>query len=173
MTHESSSPIPRKNQGIIFTALVVLSVGGVAVMDYSQKYGFWYWLVMAVLFGAVSIGLAWKHDHDTPGDQGHRVKKQVLHWGTLIVGLLLAYLMPRGEVLAASNQGLVSLLLLSVTAVLAGIHFNWRMAVVGLILAATFVAAVLAEEFFWPLLIVAFLAVVVIWVYKSKPQSSD
>lgn len=173
MSQEHQSSIPRKNQGVIFTALVVLSVGGIAVMEYSPKYGFWYWLVMAVLFGAVSIGLAWKHDRDTPGDQGLRVRKQVLHWGTLVVGLLLAYLMPRGEVLAASNQGLVSLLLLAITAVLAGIHFNWRMAVVGLILAATFVAAVLAEEFFWPLLIVAFLAVVVIWVYKSKPTRSD
>jgi len=40
--------------------------------------------------------------------------------------------------------------------------------VVGLILAATFVAAVLAEEFFWPLLVVAFVAVAIIWGYRRK-----
>ena len=156
-------------QGWIYSLLVVLSVGGIAIMDFSVKYGFWYWLAMAVVFGAVSIGLAWKRDQDLPGDQSARIRKQALHWGILIVGLLLAFLMPHGEIMEASTQGLTALLLVAITALLAGVHFDWRMAVVGLILAATFVAAVLAEEFFWPLLIVAFLAVVIIWGFRRRP----
>ena len=157
--------------GWIYSLLVLLSVGGIAIMDYSVKYGFWYWLAMAVVFGIASVGLAWKRDKDMPGDQSARIRKQALHWGTLIVGLLLAFLMPHGEVLAASTQGLTALLLVAVAALLAGVHFDWRMAVVGLILAATFVTAVLAEEFFWPLLIVAFLAVVIIWGFRRKPAA--
>jgi hypothetical protein len=162
----------RRNQRIIYTALVVLSVMGIAVMDFSEKYGFWYWLVMAVLFGVVSIVLAVIHDRETPGDQGPQVRRQLLHWGTLVVGLLLAFLIPEGSPTAASNQGLVALLLVALASILAGIHFNWRMAVIGLILAATFVAAVLAEEFFWPMLILAFLAVVIIWGYRRRPESA-
>ena len=152
----NSSSSTNKNQGWIYIILVVLSVGGVAIMDYSDKYGFWYWLLMAVVFGAVSIGLAWKNDQDAPGDQSGRVKKQALHWGTLLVGILLVFLMHSANLFdRSSTPGLLALLLLAVTAALAGVHFNWRMAVVGLILAATFVAAVIAEEFFWILLIVA------------------
>ena len=162
----------RRNQRIIYTALVVLSVMGIAVMDFSVEYGFWYWLAMAVLFGVVSIVLAVKHDRETPGDQGPQVRRQLLHWATLVVGLLLAFLIPEGAPMAASNQGLVALLLLSLASIMAGIHFNWRMAVIGLILAATFVAAVLAEGFFWPLLILAFLAVVIIWGFRRKPDSA-
>lgn len=168
MESSSSSPA-RKNQGWIYIILVVLSVGGVAIMDYSDKYGFWYWLLMAVVFGAVSIGLAWKNDQDTPGDQSDRVKKQAMHWGTLVVGILLIFLMHSANLFdKPSTPGLLALLLLAVTAALAGVHFNWRMAVVGLILAATFVAAVIAEEFFWILLIVAVVAVIVFFIGKRK-----
>lgn len=160
---------PRKYQGWVYSILVALSVGGVAIMDYSDKYGFWYWLAMAVVFGAVSIGLAWKDDRDTPGDQSHRVMKQALHWGTLIVGILLIFLMHGAQLFdRPSTPGLLALLLLALTAGLAGVHFNWRMAVVGLILAATFVAAVVAEEFFWILLIIAFVAVVVFYISRRK-----
>ena len=158
-----------KYQGWIYSILVILSVGGVAIMDFSVKYGFWYWLAMAVVFGAVSIGLAWKSDQDLPGDQSSRVKKQALHWGTLIVGILLVFLMQKALAFKdPSTPGLLALLLLSITAALAGVHFNWHMAVVGLILAATFVAAVLVDEFFWVLLIVAFVAIIVIFKSRRK-----
>ncbi|MEN8007154.1 MAG: hypothetical protein ABFS42_09065 [Candidatus Krumholzibacteriota bacterium] len=165
-THNNLS---HRYQGWIYSILVVLSVGGVAIMDYSDKYGFWYWLAMAVIFGVVSIGLAWKSDQDTPGDQSGRVMKQALHWGILLVGILLIFLMHSAHLFdRPSTPGLLALLMLALTAALAGVHFNWRMAVVGLILAATFVAAVLVEEFFWILLVIALVAVVVILTSRRK-----
>ncbi|MCK9996603.1 MAG: hypothetical protein KAH56_10055 [Candidatus Krumholzibacteria bacterium] len=161
--NSTSGNSSHKYQGWIYSILVVLSVVGVAIMDYSVKYGFWYWLAMAVVFGGVSIGLAWKSDQDIPGDQSTRVKKQALHWGTLIVGIMLIFLMQTAMVFEnPSTPGLLALLLLSLTAALAGVHFNWRMAIVGLILAATFVAVVMLEDYFWVPLIVAFVAVIVI-----------
>lgn len=167
---DSASHNPaRQHQGWVYSILVALSVGGVAIMDYSDKYGFWYWLAMGVVFGIVSIGMAWKDDNDTPGDQSTRVKKQALHWGTLIVGILLIFLMHGANLFdRPSTPGLLALLLLALTAGLAGVHFNWRMAAVGLILGATFVAAVIAEEFFWILLIIAFVAIIVFFVSRRK-----
>ena len=165
----TSSNLTHKYQGWVYSILVALSVGGVAIMDYSDKYGFWYWLAMGVVFGLVSIGLAWKRDLDTPGDQSGQIRKQAMHWGTLIVGILLVFLMHNAGLFdRPSTPGLLALLLLALTAALAGVHFNWRMAVVGLILAATFVAAVIAEEFFWILLIIAFVAVIVIFTTRRK-----
>jgi hypothetical protein len=169
MNENRSRNPARSHQGWVYIILVLLSVGGVAIMDYSGNYGFWYWLAMAVVFGIVSIGLAWKDDRDTPGDQGGRVVKQALHWGTLVLGILLVFLMHSADLFQQqSTPGLLALLLLALTAGLAGVHFNWRMGVVGLILAATFVAAMIAEEFFWILLIIAFIAVVVIFASRRK-----
>jgi hypothetical protein len=164
----SSKPTP-KYQGWIYIILVFLSVGGVAIMDYSEKYWFWYWLAMGVIFGLVSIGMAWKNDQNKPGDQGDRVKKQALHWGTMIIAILLVFLMHYADLFdRPSTPGLLVLLLLALTATLAGVHFNWRMAVVGLILMATFVAAVIAEEFLWILLLAGFVAVVVIFATRRQ-----
>ena len=167
---DSSSKSPTSNYQVwVYSILVVLSVGGVAIMDYNEQYGFWYWLAMAVVFGAVSIGMAWKNDQDTPGDQSDRVKKQALHWGTLIVGILLVFLMNSAGLFdKPTTPGLLALLLLALTAALAGVHFNWQMSVLGLILAATFVAAVIAEEFFWILLIVVICAAIVIFFSRRK-----
>jgi cell division protein FtsW (lipid II flippase) len=167
---ESSSSNPtQKYQGWVYIILVFLSVGGVALMDYSEKYWFWYWLAMGVIFGLVSVGMAWKNDQDLPGDQSGRVKKQALHWGTLILAILLVFLMHYANLFdRPSTPGLLVLLLLALTATLAGVHFNWRMAVVGLILMATFVAAVVAEGFLWILLLVGFVAVVVIFVTRRQ-----
>ena len=167
---ESSSSNPaQKYQGWVYIILVFLSVSGVALMDYSEKYWFWYWLAMGVVFGLVSIGMAWKNDQDTPGDQSGRVKKQVLHWGTLILAILLVFLMHQANLFdRPSTPGLMVLLLLAMTATLAGVHFNWRMAVVGLILMATFVIAVVAENFLWILLLVGLVAVVAIFVTRRK-----
>ena len=36
----------------------------------------WFWLAMAVVFGLVSIGLAWKNDQDTPGEQQSQAASQ-------------------------------------------------------------------------------------------------
>lgn len=170
MDSQSNNPVHRY-QVWVYSLLVLLSVGGVAIMEYSDKYGFWYWLTMGVVFGAVSIGLAWKNDRDTPGDQSGRVIKQAMHWGTLIVGILLIFLMHSAGLFdRPSTPGLLALLLLALTAGLAGVHFNWRMGVVGLILAATFVAAVIAEEFFWILLIAAVVAVIVIFATRRRVE---
>jgi len=164
-----SSNFAHRHQGWVYGILVALSVGGVAIMDYSEKYGFWYWLAMALVFGLVSVGMAWKSDQETPGDQSDHVRKQALHWGTLMVGLLLVSLMNRAALFdRPSTSGLLALLLLAMTATLAGIHFNWRMAVVGSILAATFVAAVVAETYFWILLLIAFVGVILIVTLRRR-----
>ena len=79
------------------------------------------------------------------------------------------------------NPGLVQLLglcpLLAVTTTLAnglglgmatlfvGIHAEWRLAIVGLLLVATLAAAVAAEQFFWIMLIPV---VVAVWLIRRR-----
>jgi hypothetical protein len=89
----------------------------------------------------------------------------------LVLAILMVFLMHyAGLFSVSSTPGLIVLLLLAFTAVLAGVHFNWRMAVVGLILGATFVAAVMAEEYFWYLIVAAFVTAVAIFVLRRKSE---
>jgi len=171
MNQESRTSVPpRRIRMYIYMALIALSIGGIAIMDYSAEYGLWYWLAMAVIFGATSVGLAWRNVNQSGETHWHQVRRQALHWLTLIVGLLLVFLMQRFDALDATTSGIVALLMLAVTTVLAGVHFDWRLAVLGLILAATYVAAVVSEGFFWVLLIVAVVVMFVLVRSKRKAE---
>jgi hypothetical protein len=159
--HDATAPSRGPGLGRnTFLFLVVLSLGGVAIMDYSVRYGLWYWVAMAIVSGGVSIGLAWKSAAEAGQSAGGHLGRQVFHWLTLVAGLLLVFFLQAAEALSPSTSGLMALLLLALATTLAGVHFRPRLAVLGGIQAATFVAAVLTEEFFWVLLILILVVVV-------------
>ena len=164
VANSTSHPLSRG----VFVFLVVLSLGGVAIMDFSVKYGLWYWVGMAVVSGGVSIGSAWRSAAESGESAGGHLKRQVLHWLTLIVGLLLIFFLQSAEALTPATSGLMALLMLSLATTLAGVHFRSRLAILGGIQAATFMAAVLTEEFFWILLILILIIVVVDIVLRSR-----
>lgn len=152
-TSASAAPRPGLNlRRVVFILLVILSIGGIGIMDYSEKYALWYWLAMAPIFMSASLALAWKTAHQQDATAGAHIRRQVLHWLVLVVALLLVFLMQRFEELAPATAGLMALLVLGVTTVLAGVHFEWRLAVLGGLLLLTFVAGVFVESFFWVLL---------------------
>ncbi len=151
-----------RTRRIVFLVLVFLSIGGIGIMDYSEKYALWYWLSMAPIFGAASLGLAWNTAYQQDASAWLHVRRQLFHWLTLVVSLLLLFLMQRFDHLAPDTGGLVALLLLGTTTVLAGVHFEWRMAVLGGILLLTFIAGVFVDTFFWVLLIPSLLSLVLL-----------
>ncbi len=158
----AAPPAPREfhTRRIVFIALVALSIVGIGVMDFSEKFALWYWLAMAPIFAGASLTLAWKTAHEHDSTAGGHIRRQLLHWLVLVVALLLVFLMVRFDHLLPAAAGLVALLLLAVTCLLAGVHFEWRMAVLGTILTLTFIAGVFVESFFWILLVPAIIGVV-------------
>jgi len=147
---------------IVFIALVALSVIGIGVMNFSAEFALWYWLSMAPVFAGASLALTWKNAHEHDATAGSHIRRQMLHWLVLVVGLLLIFLMQKYGSLVPGTAGLMALLMLAMTCLLAGVHFEWRMAVLGTILTFTFIAGVFVESFFWILLVPAIIGVVLV-----------
>jgi len=147
---------------IVFIALVALSVIGIGVMDFSEKFALWYWLSMAPIFAGASLALTWKTAHQHDATAGRHIRRQLFHWLVLVVALLLVFLMQKYGTLAPGSAGLMALLMLAITCLLAGVHFEWRMAVLGGILTMTFIAGVFVESFFWILLVPAIIGIVLL-----------
>jgi hypothetical protein len=153
---------------IAFIALLLLAIGGMAVTDYSARSGLSYWLVVIPLFAAVSIFSGWRRASADGKNVGAVLLSQLLHWGALVLAVYLIYLLERTGRLNREDAGLVALLSLSLTTVLAGIHFDRRLAVLGVLLAIGTACAALVEEFFWILLIPTVLAgVVIVWRWRK------
>ena len=148
-----------------FIALLLLSVGGMAVADFSAGWSLKYWLTMIPLFGAASLYSGWRRARAAGENIGAIVLRQLLHWGALALAIYLIFVLEQTGRLNQEDAGLVALLALSLTAVLAGVHFDWRLAVLGILLAAVAACAALVEEFFWILLVpfVVAGAAVVLW----------
>jgi hypothetical protein len=147
---------------VAIIVLVTLAIGGIAVMDFTETYGFWYWLAMIPVFGGVGVMLAWRAHQDEPERRPLLLRRQLLHWCAAILGILLTFLMLDAGSIDRSAAGLVALLVLALATTTAGVHFEWRLAMLGVILMATLAAAAIAEHFFWILLPLAVVAVVLL-----------
>jgi hypothetical protein len=154
---------------ILLAVLVALSVGGIAVMDFSTRYGLWYWLAMVPTFGGVSIYSGWSRVR-SKGETGPAILRvQLLHWGGLVLAVLLVYLLQYTGRLSDDEAGFVALLALSLTTFLAGVHFDWRFCVLGVVLGITLAVAAFVKGFFWLLLIPIAVAgaLAVLWKRRS------
>jgi len=158
----------------IFIGLIVLSIVGIAIMDFSAAWGVWYWLAMTVVFGIASIVLVNNAAHQRDERRHGLVRPLVLHWLAVLASVSLVFLMQWSLQLTPSTAGLFALLVLASGCVLAGIHFEWRLAVLGGVLAATFVAAVLAADFFWATLLIAVIGgAVLIYTLRRRQGSAS
>jgi hypothetical protein len=153
---------------IAYIALLMLAIGGMAVTDYSARSGLSYWLVVIPLFGAVSVFSGWRRASAGGKNVSAVLIAQLLHWGALVLAVYLIYLLEGAGRLNRDDAGLVALLSLSLTTVLAGIHFDRRLAVLGILLAIGTACAAFVEEFFWILLVPAVLAGVIVVVWQRR-----
>lgn len=150
---------------LLLALLVLASIGGIAVSDFTVTYGLRYWAAMVPLFGAVSLFGSWSRTRARGHSATDILRRQILHWLTLLLAMVLIYVLQTTGRMNDEDAGLVAMLALSITTFLAGVHFDWRFSVVGILLGATVVFAAFMEEYFWVLLVPAVLAgvTVVFW----------
>lgn len=151
-----------------FAALLLVSVGGVAIADFSTRWGLTYWIAMVPLFAAASIYTGWKRSAAGPEGRGPVLLRQVLHWSALGLAVYLIFLLERTGQLNREDAGLVAMLSLALTSLLAGVHFDWRLGVLGAFLGVAAALTALVEEFFWVFLILGVLAGVVVIAWDRR-----
>lgn len=152
----------------IYIVLFFLSLVGIGISDFSAKDGLWYWLAMVPIFGGVSIYNEWHQTRQTGDKTKNIVVRQLMHWLALALAVYLVYILQSTGRMNMENAGLVVLLALALTTFLAGVHFNWRFAIFGLVLGATAAAAAVVEQFFWIMFLLALIAGVIVIFYTKK-----
>lgn len=157
---------------IVYVVLLVFSFFGIAISDFSPQYSLWYWLAMVPIFGAVSIYNEW-HLARLKGETRKKIiGKQLMHWLALAMTLYLVHMLQDTGRINMANAGLVALLALALTTFLAGVHFNWRYGVFGIVLGSTVAVAAILEEFFWIMFLPVLIAGLVTILWKRR-ESSD
>jgi hypothetical protein len=159
---------------MVLLVLVVLSGIGVAVNDYSPKSAFRYWLWMAPTFGVVSIVAAWWRATLRGESVVMAVQRQVLHWAGVIGAVYLIYLLQSTGRMENEAAGLAALIVIALSAFLAGVHTDWRLMVLGAILSVTVVGFAILEQIIWIVVLpVMLMIVVVVVLYIRRSRSSQ
>ena len=174
--HDGSSNFPKKHHisEFILILLLLLSIVGIALTDFSPTKGFWYWMAMAPVFCGAGIALEWPRMTRQGESKVKLIRAQILHWFGYLVTIYLVFLLSSTETGRLNNVdvGLVALLVLAFATFCAGISSNWRISVVGVFLGIAVVATALIEEYLWALLIPLALLIIGAFFWRHRKSKA-
>ena len=162
--------------GVIMILLVLLSIVGIGITDFSPLLSHWYWLAMVIVIGIACIVMEWSRARKMGLNATTIVKKEVFIWLSVLVAVNLVYFLFHSGRLDSENTGLVILLILALATFLAGLRQDWRLCLLGVLLGGALILATYLEEFLWIVLMVVLAAAAGIYFmarYQSNPEDGD
>jgi hypothetical protein len=173
MQHEQYSPRHRhfSIEEAIFILLMILSLLGVVITDFSRQDGYGYWMIMVVVFGTLAIFVSWLQAKTSDNDFGEIVKEQGRHWLHTLIVVGAASLVIKSEISAS----LVILLILSLATMLDGMRIGWQFTLLGFFLAACAIIVSYVEHFILACIGLAVLVVIgtFVWGFWLNRQSAE
>jgi hypothetical protein len=151
---------------IIPIVLILLSIIGIGITDFSPADSHLYWLAMVPVFAGACLILEWSRALGRGQKWTTIVRTQLLLWLGLLLAVRLVYLLLHTGRLDNENTGLIILLLLALTTFFAGIHLGWRLFIVGIFLGLALIGATYLEEFVWIFLFIAIVVVAIFLLLK-------
>lgn len=155
----------------IFILLVILSLLGIVITDFSRPDGYGYWMVMVVVFGALAIFVSWMQAKTSDNDFAEIVKEQGLHWLHTLIVVGAASLVIKTEI----NASLVILLILSLATMLDGMRIGWQFTLLGFFLATCAIIVAYVEHFILACFGLAVLVVIgtFVWGFWLNRHSAE
>lgn len=147
---------------IVASVMVILAVIGVGLTTTNKQSAPNYWLTLVPIYGLLCVGVAWMRSRTGDGSK-NQIIRQVIHWCAIACAIFIDfYIRGTGEETSVT-AGYSALLLLALGCFLAGVHMEWTFSLVGLLLLATLILVVKAEQYLWLVVVVGLLIIVVMF----------
>jgi hypothetical protein len=144
-----------------FTAVLILTLVGVAYTSFSRRPIVVYWELLAPLIALLCIGTGWPNAADRSA-KVQLIATQALHWIAFVVVMNLMLLPNVQIIFNAGTTGIAIFTLLALGTFTAGVHvLSWKVCLLGLIMALAIPAIAWIEN---SALIFVLIAAVVIGV---------
>lgn len=151
---------PLLPQILLLAVLLGLAMLGMAIASRYEEKGWRAWLGIVVLYGLISIGLAWRHAKERKLPIWKMVIQQLLHWAGLAICLKVVFVLDEMGSIDRVVVGNFTILLLALSCFYAGLHFDWLFLVVALFLIEIAYLNGLASENMWIFMIITFIVLV-------------
>jgi len=155
---------------LILIVLLLLSVVGIALTDFSPKNGFWFWMAMGPVFCAAGIAVEWGNLTKRGESKAKLVRNQIIHWIGYLTTVYLIFILSGVETGRLNNVdvGLVALLILAFASFSAGITANWRISILGIFLGIAVCAIALLQEYIWAILVPLALIIIGAFLWRRR-----
>ena len=149
---------------VIFVALILLALLGMAITNFSPADAHIYWLVMTLVFALAAIVTGWQQADDKQ-QKTKLVTSQLIHWGSTLIAVMVVYAFLHSGQIQNETVSLMILLILSLSTFMDGIHVGWHFYLLGILLAISTVIISYLDEYMWIIAIIAmvFIAISFIW----------
>lgn len=159
-----------------YLILYVLTIGLVGWTMHNEAGAAQTWQFAIPVIALVSILGGWRRGGEGFGQHSAFVFRQILHWAALVVVIQLIYLPSVQGFLNNEAYGFLVICLIGLTAVLSGVHFDWKMALYGAFVLFTGVVLAILEDNMLLILMVAgvgFVGVLLSLLIRGRIKSSE
>lgn len=132
---------------------------GVAITYINRDFSYLYWLTMVPVFGALCFVAQWSRNRGTEVKWPTLFLTELLHWGGLLLAVVLIYTLLDAGNIPRATTGMVTLLLFALVTFLYGVHRDRRFLGVGIFLGLSYVVMSYLTAYVWVLLLIGALAV--------------
>jgi hypothetical protein len=151
----------------VFIVMMLLSLLGIVITDFSQHDGYGYWMFMVLVFGILSIFVSWLQAKTRQSDIREIVRIQSLHWLQTLLIVGASSLLNKSGDISEISASLVILLMLALATMLDGMRIGWQFSLLGFFLAACALIVAYVDAFIWACSALALLVVAatLLWGY--------
>ncbi len=160
----------------VLCSMLVLALAGMGFTQASETGSWEFWLFIVLVYAALSL---WRSSQSAK-QAGQSVAKnffrELSHWGILLVFLFVLLLLERNEIVNRDSASYFALMMLALTCCLAGVHFDWLLLVVGIVLTVMLVAMATLEQYsvvLWLIMIVVAGLAAGFFYFQSKSGDSE
>ncbi len=160
----------------VLCAMLALALAGMGFTQASDT-GVWeFWLFVVLVYTALSLWRSLRSARQAGRSIRKSIVRELSHWGTLIGFLAVLSLLERREIIDRQSASYVALMLLALSCCLAGVHIDWLLLVVGVVLTIMLVAMATLEQFsvvLWLIMLAVVGLAAGFFYIKSKHGDSD
>ena len=175
VTGEATSGAGWKTRLSVLCAMLVLALAGMGFTQASESGSWELWLVIVLVYAALSL---WRSSHSAKQSGqsvGKRFVRELSHWGILLAFLFVLLTLERREIVNRDSAAYFALMMLALTCCLAGVHVDWLLLVLGIVLMIMSVAMATLEQYsvvLWMVMIVVAGLGAAFFYFQSKGGDS-
>ena len=170
-TEEPVSGSGWKLQFWILCGMLLMALVGMGLSQASEQGAWGYWLVVVVTYAGLGLWRSTRKARQNGLPVRKMIGQELAHWSVLLAFLGILLLLERKEIIERESASDFALLLLAFSCCLAGVHFDWLLLIMGVVLTVMLVAMATLTQYsivLWVVMVLVVITAAAFFYVKAK-----